>query len=240
MVFFDLDSEFPLLRGVERQLLFIPETGFNTLTSKDYGRTIPLFDSSIRFRTKPDPTLYDSSSLPSAPYTRLWLEGVVFYIQGNPDSQFLTLNVEAQCESALLRVKINAYNLANLGMTTPNTLSPYLLRYGVPDPDNNPNYWVIVAIYDPEPILGIQKNLKLTLEVPSSKSHPSIPDLDTIPIQYQVALLFKWITDEKAYLESRAAIYRHLLGDINTSSTTTTTPATKVISKMPAWTYPSE
>jgi hypothetical protein len=215
MVFFDLDSEFPLLRGVERQILFIPETGFNTLTSKDYGRTIPLFDSSIRFRTKPDPTLYDSSSLPSsAPYTRLWLEGVVFYIQGNPDSQFLSLNVEAQCETALLKVKINAFSLANLGMTIPNTLSPYLLRYGVPDPASNPNFWVIVAIYDPEPVLGIQKNLKLTLEVPSSKSGSSVPDLDTIPIQYQVALLFKWITDEQAYLESRAAIYRHLLGDI--------------------------
>jgi hypothetical protein len=229
MVFFDIDGEFPLLRGIERQLLFIPEVGFNQLTNKDYGRTISLFEAATRFKTNPDPSLYATS--PSRPYTRLWLEGVVFYTQGNPDSQFLSLNVEAECETTLLRVKINAFNLANLGMTIPNTLSPYLLRYGVPDPASNPNYWVIVAIYDPEPILGIQRNLKLTLEVPSSKSNPSIPDLDTIPIQYQVALLFKWITDEKAYLESRAAIYRYLLGDTSTS-----TPTTKALHSIPALT----
>jgi hypothetical protein len=231
MVLFDLDSEFPLLRGVERQLLFIPETGFNSLTNRDYGQSITLFDSSIRFPTKSDPALSNAKG----PHTKLWLEGVVFYIQGNPDSRLLTLVVEAQCETTLLKVKINALDLATLGMTVQNTLSPYLLRYGVPDPDNNPDLWVIVAIYDPEPVLGIQRNLKLTLEVPSSKSSPSIPDLDSMPIQYRVALLFKWITDESAYLDSRAAIYRRILRSAITSTATTTVVGHAKESEVPAY-----
>ena len=203
MVFFDLNSEFPFLRGIERQLVFIPTVGYNKITGKDYGRNIVVFNSAENFSTKPYNPETNTTS-----YSRIWLEGLIINLKGNVEAENITLWVEGECITTELRLPINVKELNSFGSYTPNDFYPYITVHDTIDPANVN----ISIIYNPDPVLSIQKNLKLVMSIPSSKSDPSIPDLDTVPILYRLGILFKWITNEKDFIESRRELIHELIG----------------------------
>jgi len=203
MVLFDLNSEFPLLRGIERQLVFIPTVGYNRITGKDYGRNIVIFNSAENFSTKP----YNSETNGNG-YSRIWLEGLIINLKGNAEAENITIWIEGECVTTELRLPINVKELNSFGSYVPNDFYPYITVHDTTDPaDVN-----ISIIYNPDPVLSIQKNLKLVMSIPSSRSSPSIPDLDTVPILYRLGILFKWITDEKDFIESRRELIHKLIG----------------------------
>jgi len=203
MVLFDLNSEFPLLRGIERQLVFIPTVGYNRVTGKDYGRNIVIFNSAENFSTKP----YNSETNGNG-YSRIWLEGLIINLKGNAEAENITIWIEGECVTTELRLPINVKELNSFGSYVPNDFYPYITVHDTTDPANVN----ISIIYNPDPVLSIQKNLKLVMSIPSSRSSPSIPDLDTIPILYRLGILFKWITDEKDFIESRRELIHKLIG----------------------------
>ena len=203
MVLFDLNSEFPLLRGIERQLVFIPTVGYNRITGKDYGRNIVIFNSAENFSTKP----YNSETNGNG-YSRIWLEGLIINLKGNAEAENITIWIEGECVTTELRLPINVKELNSFGSYVPNDFYPYITVHDTTDPANVN----ISIIYNPDPVLSIQKNLKLVMSIPSSRSSPSIPDLDTIPILYRLGILFKWITDEKDFIESRRELIHKLIG----------------------------
>ena len=203
MVLFDLNSEFPLLRGIERQLVFIPTVGYNRITGKDYGRNIVIFNSAENFSTKP----YNSETNGNG-YSRIWLEGLIINLKGNAEAENITIWIEGECVTTELRLPINVKELNSFGSYVPNDFYPYITVHDTTDPANVN----ISIIYNPDPVLSIQKNLKLVMSIPSSRSSSSIPDLDTVPILYRLGILFKWITDEKDFIESRRELIHKLIG----------------------------
>ena len=206
----DLVDVMPLLEGIVRRTLFIDSGTVDTpnyssptrgpLKSKHAGQRILLLRLSDFYKTRVSKELwtYLRPSEKEVPQdlSVSYILSLVGHLSGSVDAQFIRFHVQAICfDSTELVIDIQPIQLKTLGLVTPNTATPFLTRY-----DINGANTVITAVYDPDPSLAVQRDFKITMDIPSS---PILaPSLDDNPISYSIALEFLHIVDIDKFLDS--------------------------------------
>lgn len=219
----------PLLEGVVRRMFIIssgtvqaPNPDSPTqgpITGQHYGQKITLLELSKVLPTKVSSNSSRSSSSSSTStnisissnrgiqVSKGFIEAIVGYLYGSVDSQFIEFTAEIVCNNNVaLTLHLKPIDLYTLGWVAHNTGFPYLLKYNIAGPNTE-----IVVTYDPDPLLAFQRDLRITMSIPTQKIlDPS--GFDTNPVSYSLGILLTHIVDVDLFLDSYAQVMERLLG----------------------------